>query len=76
MNSDSGELTFVMDDQLLQGGEGVAWGDVESSVVQRADLIMFHCVTGWITVPDRQGVAACGKRERQQYSYHVTQRGF
>lgn len=69
-------LTLVMVDQLLQGAEGVAGRDVEPSVVQRTDLIMFNSVTGLsIKVPDRQGVAACSKRERNT-SYHVTRRGF
>lgn len=56
-----------MADQLLQGAEGVAGRDVESSVVQRTDLIMFYCVTGLdIAVPDRQRVASCSKSERKQ----------
>lgn len=63
----SGELTLVMADQLLQGAEGVARRDVESSIVQCTDLIMFHCVTRMdIAVPDRQRVAACGKRETKR----------
>lgn len=53
-----------MADQLLQGSEGDAGRDVESSIVQRSDLIMFDCVSMAITVPDRQRVAACGETER------------
>lgn len=53
-----------MADQLLQSAEGDARWDVESSVVQRTDLIMFNCVAGLrIAVPDRQRVASCGKRK-------------
>jgi len=53
-----------MADQLLQGAKGDAGRDVESSVVQRSDFIMFNCVTRLgIKVPDRQRVAACGERE-------------
>lgn len=67
LNSDSSELTLVMGDQLLQRAEGVAGRDVESSIVQRTDLIMFNCVTILtITVSDRQRVAACGETERKQ----------
>lgn len=40
---DSSELTLVMADQLQQGGEGVSGRDVEASIVQRTDLIMFNC---------------------------------
>lgn len=48
-----------MGDQLLQGGEGVARRDVESSVVQRTYLVVFDRVPGLgIAIPHRQGVAA------------------
>lgn len=51
-----------MADQLLQGEERVAGGDVEASVVQRADLIMFDRVTRLgVEVPDGQRVTACCK---------------
>lgn len=67
LNSDSSKLTLVMADQLLQGAEGDAGRDVESSIVQRTDFIMFHCVTSLdIAVPDRKRVTACGRRERKQ----------
>lgn len=63
----SSELTLVMADQLLQGAEGVSGRDVESSIVQCTDLIMFNCVTRPdITVPDGQRVAAYCKTERNQ----------
>ena len=59
-----------MADQVQQGAEGDAGRDVEPSIVQHTDLIMFHCVSGpRVPVPDRQGVAACGERENS--SYHV-----
>lgn len=52
-----------MADELLQGGEGDPGGDVEPSVVQRSDLIMFDGVAGaGVAVPDGQGVASCGKQ--------------
>lgn len=52
-----------MADQLLQGAEGDAGRDVESPVVQRADLIMFDRVAGvGVVVPDGQRVAACGTK--------------
>lgn len=47
-----------MADQLLQGAEGDARGDVEASVIQHSDLVMFDGVSG-LTVPDRQRVASC-----------------
>lgn len=56
-----------MADQLLQGAKGDAGRDVEPSVVQCPNLIMFHCVTRLsVAIPDRQRVAACGERERKQ----------
>ena len=56
-----------MADQLLQGAEGDTGRDVETSVVQRTNLIMFNCVTSLdIVVPDRQRVAACGRRQGKQ----------
>ena len=59
------ELTLVMADQVLQGGEGDARGDVEASVVQRADLIMLDGFPALgVRVLDGQGVAACGRKQR------------
>lgn len=53
-----------MADQLLQGAEGDSRGDVESSVVQGPNLIMFNGVPGLrVQVPDGQGVAACGTKQ-------------
>lgn len=57
---DRSELTLVMGDHLLQGAEGDSWRDVESSVVQRSDLVMFDRVPSQgVAVPDGQRVAAC-----------------
>lgn len=54
-----------MADQFLQRAEGDTRGDVEASVVQCTNLVMFHCVTSLgIEVPDRQRVAACGYKMR------------
>lgn len=62
-----------MADQLLQGAEGDSRGDVESSVVQGPNLIMFNCVPSLrVQVPDGQGVAACGgRRGTKQLFYSV-----
>lgn len=70
------ELTLVMAHQLLQGSEGDAGRDVESSIVQRSDLIMFNCVSRMsIAVPDGQRVAACGEIERTVTQLVATHRG-
>lgn len=53
-------LTSVMADQLLQRGEGDPRRDVESSVVQRSDLVVFDGVSGR-TVSDGQRVASCAQ---------------
>lgn len=47
-----------MADQVLQGAEGDARRDVEASVVQHSDLVMFDGVSG-LNVPDRQRIASC-----------------
>lgn len=55
-----------MTDKLLQGAEGDARRDVKSPIVQRPDLIMFDRFPGLsVAVPNRQRVAACGKRKRK-----------
>lgn len=61
-------LTLVVGHQLLQGAEGVSWGDVEAPVVQGPDLIMFHCIPMLgVVVSYRQRVAPCiGQRETAQ----------
>jgi len=51
-------LTFVVDDQILQGVEGVAWRNIETAIIQRADLIMLHSVSCLVAVSDRQRVAS------------------
>lgn len=58
-------LTSVMADQLLQRAEGDPRRDVEPSVVQRSDLVVFDGVSGG-TVPDGQRVASCAQTYRRQ----------
>lgn len=52
-----------MADQLLEGGEGDPGRDVESSIVQCSDLVMFDSVSG-LTVSDGQRVASCSNTQR------------
>lgn len=57
-----------MGHQLLQGVEGVPWGDVEAPIVQGPDLIMFHCIPVLgVIVSHGQRVAPCiGQRDAAQ----------
>lgn len=54
------KLTLVMADELLQGAEGDAGWDIEASVVQSSDLVMFDVVI----VSNGQRVAAWGEDNR------------
>lgn len=48
-------LTGVMADQLMQAGKGDAGGDVEATLVQVTDLVMFHHLSlVLVEVPDGQ----------------------
>lgn len=52
-------LTFVVGNQILQGVEGDTWRDVETAIIQCADLIMLHSVSCLrVAVSDRQRVAS------------------
>lgn len=51
-------LTLVVADQILQGVEGDTWGNIETAIIQRTDLIMFHSVPCLVAVSDRQRVAS------------------
>lgn len=49
--------TWMMLDKLFQGIKRYLIGDVEATVVQVADPVMFHSFTRvWVKVPDWQGV--------------------
>lgn len=53
------ELTLVVGNQILQGVEGDTWGDIETAIIQCADLIMLAGVSRLrVAVFDRQRVAS------------------
>ena len=58
-------LTLIVGHQFLQAAEGAPGRDVETPIVQRADLVMFHRVPVLgVVVSHGQRVAPCvGQRE-------------